>query len=233
MNINNNLAEVVKLYATASHIELNTELLKMSKDSIIALFNDLLTIYINDKNSSTVREFVTVSISGYNHSSDKIGYNGYRHATQIGGKSASCEAKPKNIDTLELERYKKKERKSKPSLLNGGGNFTDYTWARFEKDIQNNPNLLISGFIDGRLIYIFEFPFNSHDFTLNLKSKLQRKFPSGDIKNSYLRSADFDYKNFINEKSIKINFLISKSELLTYKSYINSKFFQWILTQTK
>ncbi|GIV29625.1 MAG: hypothetical protein KatS3mg028_0691 [Bacteroidia bacterium] len=49
---------------------------------------------------------------------------------------AKCEAKPKNLDTEEFERYKRGERKTKPAKLNGGGNFTDYTASRLEKDWQ-------------------------------------------------------------------------------------------------
>ena len=64
-----------------------------------------------------------------------------------------CEAKPKNIQT---EGYDQK--KSKPKL-NGEGGFNDYTIERLKKDIKENPNLLSSGFIDGELQYILEFPF--------------------------------------------------------------------------
>lgn len=39
-----------------------------------------------------------------------------------------------------------------------------------EKDL----NLLVSGFVDGKLIYIIEFPFSSSDFVKNLEIKIQR-----------------------------------------------------------
>lgn len=76
--MNKDLIEVIKLYSTASHKELNNFLLDKSKDNLIAILNDLLTIYINDKNSSTIREFITTTISGYIHNENKIGYNGFR-----------------------------------------------------------------------------------------------------------------------------------------------------------
>lgn len=66
--MNKDLIEVIKLYSTASHKELNNFLLDKSKDNLIAILNDLLTIYINDKNSSTIREFITTTISGYIYS---------------------------------------------------------------------------------------------------------------------------------------------------------------------
>ena len=138
--MNNGPDEVLKIYATKNHKALNLHLLDLSKDAIISLSNELLTTYINDKNSSTLREFITVSLSGYEHSKGKIGYNGYKHLSAIAGKPLMCEAKPKNFDTREIEKFNQGLRK-KPSLLNGGGNFTDYTIARFEKDKKENPNL--------------------------------------------------------------------------------------------
>jgi hypothetical protein len=33
-------------------------------------------MYINDKNSSTIREFLTVTLAGYKHKEGKIGYSG-------------------------------------------------------------------------------------------------------------------------------------------------------------
>jgi hypothetical protein len=65
--MNQDLIEVVKCYATRPHNELNELLLSKSKDNLISIITDLLTAYINDKNSSSLREFVTVSIAGYQH----------------------------------------------------------------------------------------------------------------------------------------------------------------------
>ena len=45
----------------------------------LQLLREILTVqYINDKNSSTIREFITTVISGYMHHETKIGYNGFR-----------------------------------------------------------------------------------------------------------------------------------------------------------
>lgn len=132
--MNQELANIIKIYSTGTHKELSNYLLDKSKDTIIATLIDLLTMYINDKNSSTIREFITVSLAGYTHKEGKIGYNGFRQSAYVPGKTEKCEAKPKNIDTIEFEKYEKGERKTSPAKLNGGGNFTDYTPARFERD---------------------------------------------------------------------------------------------------
>ena len=110
--MNLELSEILKLYSTKEHQELNKYLIGKSKDNLISVVLDLLTMYINDKNSSTIREFITVSLSGYKHSEDKIGYNGYKQDSFIPKKTLKCEAKPKNYDTNEFLKYKKWRKKN-------------------------------------------------------------------------------------------------------------------------
>ena len=199
---------------------------------------DLLTMYINDKNSSTIREFITVTLAGYTHKESKIGYNGFKQNTFSSGTTIKCEAKPKNINTEEFEKHKNRERKTKPAKLNGGGNFTDYTPVRLEKDKKEKDlNILVSGFIDGRLIYIIEFPFNSPDFIKNLENKIKKwksKLKgSKNKKGLFLRSADFDYKTYINSPNLKIIYLLNKSELKKYEPYIVKGFYNFLLDKAK
>ncbi len=223
--MNQELANVIKIYSTGSHQELSGCLIGKSKDTLIGILVDLLTMYINDKNSSTIREFITVTLAGYTHKEGKIGYNGFKQDTFVSGRTIKCEAKPKNVNTEEFERYKRGERKTSPAKLNGGGNFTDYTPARLQKDKQEKDlNILVSGFVDGKLIYIIEFPFNSSDFVKNLEIKIQKwqeKLKgSKSTKGRFLRSADFDYKDFVRSSNFKIVYLLNKDGLSKYKPYI-------------
>ena len=87
--MNQDLTQIVTYYATKPHKELSELLLSKSKDNLISILTDLLTAYINDKNSSSLREFVTVSIAGYQHNPNKLGYNGYKQNSAIGGQSIS------------------------------------------------------------------------------------------------------------------------------------------------
>ena len=89
--MNKELAEIVKLYATSSHKSLRATVLEKSKDNIIAILMDLLTLYFNDKNSSTLRQFLLVTLSGYEMNAEKIGYNGYRQMS-FGAPMSYCEA---------------------------------------------------------------------------------------------------------------------------------------------
>jgi hypothetical protein len=61
--MNKDLSEVIVYYSTKSHQELNSLLLNKSKDNLISCLIDLLTTYLNDKNSSSLREYLTVILS--------------------------------------------------------------------------------------------------------------------------------------------------------------------------
>ena len=63
--MNQELANIIKIYSTRTHKELSECLIGKSKDTLISMLVDLLTMYINDKNSSTIREFITVTLAGY------------------------------------------------------------------------------------------------------------------------------------------------------------------------
>jgi len=212
--MNRELSEIIKLYATASHKELNEYLLGKSKNNLIAVLVDLITMYINDKNSSTLREYITVVIAGYTHTEGKIGYNGYRHDAY--GMPLMCEAKPKNVQSGGKQK------------LNGGGNFTDYTHERLKRDLQEELHMLVSGFVDGRLIYILEFPFKCESFVSKLRSQLLKRFPKGDLPGEFLRSAHFNYKDYINCKDLRVVFCLPRNELRKYKKKIVRGFYEFL-----
>jgi hypothetical protein len=191
-------------------------LLNKSKDNLIACLNDLLTAYINDKNSSSLREFVTVSIAGYEHNPNKLGYNGYKHNSAIGGKPMNCEAKPKNIQT---DGYADKKTKSK---LIGDGGFNDYTHKRLEKDSNENLNLLCSGFIDGELQYILEFPF------LAIKNRLEIALKK--IVGPYLRSATFNFSHYQNYTDLKLVYHNVES-IKKNKKYFTKNLYNFLITE--
>lgn len=214
--MNQDLVQIVTFYATKPHTELSELLLGKSKDNLISSFTDLLTAYINDKNSSSLREFVTVSLSGYKHNAKKLGYNGFKQSSAIGGNAIACEAKPKNIQT---EGYD--QRKSKPKL-NGEGGFNDYTEERLKKDLAENPNLLSSGFIDGELQYILEFPF------VAIYEQLKKQLPETRVVGTYTRMASFSFNHYANYPDIKIVYL-NKEAVERNKKYFNKNFYNFLV----
>ena len=214
--MNEELSRIIKLYTAHGSGRLLTHLHDLSKYTLSSLLIDLLTMYINDQNSSTLREFITVVLAGYEHTEHKIGYNGFRHSAF--GEPIMCEAKPVNI--ISSSRSRKK--------LNGGGNFTDFTWGRFNKYKNDKINMLVSGFVDGKLIYIFEFPFSCEQFMKHLSELLERKFPDGDVSNSYLRSASFSLKHYLECKDLHIAFALPENELEDYRNFMTRSLYNFL-----
>lgn len=210
--MNQDLMQLIKDYATKEHTEINRNLLGKSQDNLIAMLMDLLTTYYNDLNSSTMRETVVALLSGYEPDTAKLGYNGFRHDV-ITGATRYCEIKPKNVRSDSTARNKPK--------LNGGGNFTDYSWSKFRRHQEENSQMLVAGFVDGRLVHIFEFGFNEPDFANKLRYQLERRFPNGDITSEYLRSASFSFKDFVNVPTLNTACFVSQQELTDLRGHIS------------
>lgn len=136
----------------------------------------------------------------------------------IGKKAEYCEDKPKNVNTNDPS----------PKKLNGGENFTDYTWARLAKNEKDNPTMLIAGFIDGRLIYIFRFPFESEGFVDRIKHQLKNKFPDGDRSGFFLRSASFGLNHYKDISNLDAEVFVNREELLEYKPHITKGLYHFI-----
>ena len=232
--MNKELSEVLKMYSTESHEKFTSRLVNQSKETLISIFTDLLTTYINDHNSSKLREYLTVTIAGYEYSEAKIGFNGFKQSSIVGGEPVACEAKPKNFNTTDLQEYREGKRKSKPPVLNGGGNFTDYTYPRLKRDRKENPHMLVSGFVDGRLIYVLEFPFKVKSFTAKLSKQLFKQFPDRThIKGRFLRSASFNFRDYIFSKELRSIYVLNKLELDVVAPYINKKLLQFLNEKAK
>ena len=196
--MNHALLNLITTYATRDHAEVRACLLGMSKDLHIAVTTDLLTAYFNDKNSSTLREWVTATLCGYQHQPRKLGYNGYRHDSF--GNIQHCEVKPQNCDTSSGgDSYR---------TLNGSGNFNGYTHKRFKKDQRENPALLISGFVDGRLVYILEVPFNTPGIVKTIAKKMDHFLPDGDKTSHYvIGGANFAFADYKDSPDLKIRYV--------------------------
>lgn len=220
--MNRDLLKLIQDYPIKQHTEVNAELLGKSKDNLVAMLLDLLTTYYNDLNSSTMRELVVAVLAGYEPNPEKLGYNRYRQNT-LTGKTESCEIKPRNVRLNPNAKVPKK--------LDGGGNFTDYGWDKFARHQKENPNMLVAGFVNGQLVYIFEFSFNEKPFKSRLREQLTRRFPRGkDITGQYLRSASFGFKHYHKAKSLQVIFAAPKQELCKLKAHLTSPLFKHLKT---
>ncbi len=190
--MNKTLEHLLLTYATQPHLRLKNEIAGLSRDTLESTLVDLLTLYLNDANSSTVREFITLRLAGYQPVEGKLGYNGYRMAainsTDDRLEKHFCEVKPVNVHH--------KEDGGLSRRLNGGGNFSDYTPERLAQHLaEPHLQVLVSGFVDGRLVYILEFPF--HCLESRLRGLLTERFPDNIRKtNEYLRSASFSFRDY-------------------------------------
>lgn len=218
------LENLITNYSSREENYLRNFFKKNKTQQIIPILEDLLYKTINDKNSSGLRELVTASLAGYIHTSAKLGYDCYKE-TKITPKPIRqyAEIKPKNL-------YKINDSKKRIKKLNGQGNFTDLSWKRFDKIVQDQIKMLCSGFIEGQIIYILEFNFNEPTFLAKITKQLSKRFPNRqDVVGQWLRSANFSFKDYKDVRSLKIlylrkNFTKYKTQLSeVLLSYLQSK----------
>lgn len=184
------------------------KLLKLSVDRALGrptqvqdeLFEELYEIYINDANSSTLREHITAEVAGCDPIPGKLGRDARDRITL-----EEKEIKPKNYTT---------------QTTNGGGCFNDYTRARYNKDNAVNLPIITSLFVGGRLAYVIEFKFERVAQTLD--NQIHEKC---EVKgNRYVRSASWSYINWIDSPNLIVHHL-DKELLKTHQkkgSYIVS-----------
>lgn len=182
----------------------------MDKKDLIKCLIDILQRYANDVNSSALRELFTLIKAGYIPTPGKLGYN---------GKSSSgipCDVKPINVRS-----DSKRKRK-----LNGGGNFSDFTYERLERFFKDDTIMLVSGFVDGRLMYILEFPFPL--LKGEIKRQLDKFFTKPRRSGEYLRSASFSFKHYKGSSELKIIYVAPN--LGDFKDFITRDLYSFLKT---
>jgi hypothetical protein len=144
---------------------------------------ELFQMYINDPNSSTIRETITVLVAGYDPVGGKHGRDAIDSVT-----GNPKEAKPKSYT-------------DKPT--NGSGCFNDYTRSRLEKDAQENLHILHSLFIKDRLAYVVEFSI------MAVYEKLDNQIKVNCEKNNqrYVRTASWTYSDWMHHPTMCIHYI--------------------------
>lgn len=221
--MNKNLESLLIIYATQPHSMLKQEIDGFSRDTLEATLIDLLTLYLNDANSSTVRELITLRLAGYQPVEGKLGYNGYRMAAVSGADNDEkhfCEVKPVNV--------RHKDDGSYSRHLNGGGNFSDYTPERLKRHLEElHLQMLVSGFVDGRLVYVLEFPFQC--LGNRLRNQLKKRFPEESRQtNEYLRSASFSFKDYAHCFPCKGRVVYRADDLEPFQNALTRTFYKFL-----
>lgn len=188
------------------------EILKLDNKIKERVLLELLDEISNDKNSSTFREGVTLSILGVKQSKNKLGYD---------SDESPIEVKPKNITSDSNKKF------------DGSGNFSDFTWKRHGKYLEDDVKMVVSGFLDGKLIFLVSFQYNSTDFVKEIVRQLTKHLPNGDEHNRYVRSLKFSYLHFKNSDTFNVEYIsptineyenkFTKPFFITLKEYGNKK----------
>jgi len=144
---------------------------------------ELFLMYMEDVNSSSLREIITILVAGYDPIPGKLGRDAIDRLT-----GASKEAKPKSYTG---------------TSTNGSGCFNDYTRERYNKDIQENLDIVHSLFIGDRLAYVIEFNI------LAIKSQLDKKIQihCEQNKQRYVRTASWSYLDWVHHPSVKFHYI--------------------------
>ena len=169
------------------------------------LLIDLLDEMSNDKNSSLYREGVTLGVFGLKQSVTKLGYD---------SDDEPIEVKPKNITLNSTKKF------------DGSGNFSDFTWKRHKKYFDDDVKMIVSGFIDGKLLFTLSFKYSETDFTDNIVRQLEKHLPNGDETSRYVRTAQFTYKQYKNAESLIIEYVSPNID--NYKHKFVKQFFDVI-----
>ena len=154
----------------------------------------------NDSNSSKMREDVTNYLSNREHSDGKHGYD-HDHL--------NIEIKPQNY--------------TGKSKLNAGGGFSDFTWKRHRKYLDDNVTMSLSGFDNGKVLYILEIPYKI--LADRIEEQLIARLPNGDLPNNYVRSASINFKHY-SESDIKVVFV--SPNIRSHKHAMVKKLFDFL-----
>ena len=158
------------------------------------LFEELYTAYMNDSNSSSLREQITAAVAGCTTIPGKLG----RDAIDIDGMEK--EIKPKNWNGKKG--------------TDGGGCFNDYTRKRWNKDCDVNLPIISSLFAKGMLIYVVEFTFDT--IADRLSEQVTRICEEQG--NRYVRSCSWTYKHWIDYPMLRVHY-INKELLKQHAHY--------------
>jgi hypothetical protein len=199
------LAKVLDAFFTAPE-RLLPLLRETDKEVLIQYLVDILTRYANDVNSSALRELFTLLKAGYEPMPGKLGYNGKLP------EGYPCDVKPINI------------RSGSGNKLNGGGNFSDFTYERLDRYLRDKVVMLVSGFVDGHLIYILEFPLSYLENVI--RYQLDRHFKRKRRAGEYLRSAQFSFKHYKDSPDLEI--IYRDARLESYRAFLTRNLPQFL-----
>jgi hypothetical protein len=195
----NTLEEIVIKY---SHGDVNLSSVEIDKSH----FMDLLKKYLNDKNSSTLRQDIMCEVAGVKPSNEKLGYD---------GQNSVDEMKPKNFDT----------NNPKSKKLDGRGNYSDMTFKRHNTFCDQDAQIHIGGFVDGKHIFQLKVPYR--EMRHHFESQLNKRLPNGDEPTQYLRSMNFSLTQIIKCNNVTLTYI--RQDLENYRVYMSKSLYTYLI----
>jgi hypothetical protein len=158
-------------------------------DSLDKNYQNLFLYYLNDSNSSSLREVITACAANCNWSNKKHGLDGFDKVTNKG----------KEIKPIICRTGEKKS----------GGNFNDMTSARYHSFKEENFNIVCSLFCNSRLMYVVEFPFsviNEH-----MKKRLEKILDDRKNGKEGRTTVSFSHTNYLDYSDLIIHYIDFKN----------------------
>jgi hypothetical protein len=194
----NTLEDIIVKY---SHNDAEFSSLNIDKGHFI----ELLKKYLNDKNSSTLRQDIMCEVAGLTPNTKKLGYD---------GENSVDEMKPKNIDT----------NNPKAKKLDGLGNYSDMTFKRHNGFCDQNAQIHVGGFIDGKHIFQIKVPYI--EMRVHFENQLKKRLPNGDQPTQYLRSMNFSLTQIKNCSDVVLTYLVK--DLVNYRGYMTKTLYTYL-----
>jgi hypothetical protein len=194
----NTLEDIIVKY---SHNDSEFSSLKIDEDHFI----ELLKKYLNDKNSSTLRQDIMCEVAGLTPSTKKLGYD---------SENSVDEMKPKNIDT----------NNPKAKKLDGRGNYSDMTFKRHNAFCDQNAQIHIGGFVDGK--HIFQIKVSYIEMRVHFENQLKKRLPNGDQPTQYLRSMGFSLTQIKKCDNVVLTYLVQ--DLINYRKYMSKALYIYL-----
>lgn len=152
----------------------------------------LTDYYLNDGRSYYAHELITLESCGYTPSNLIRGFDGVN----------ANNAQWVEVKTSNLSAYTGKDW----TKLDGGGKFSNMRLERLEKYESSNLQMVVGNFVNGKLQYVLEFPYNYTPFKQHLRNQMEAKFPDGDVVGmSYTPS--FRYTHYRDCPDLKLTYV--------------------------
>ena len=168
-------------------------------------FMELLKKYLNDKNSSTLRQDIMCVVAGLVSNPKKLGYD---------GESSTDEMKPKNVDTTN----------PKSKRLDGRGNYSDMTFKRHSAFCEEDAQIHVGGFVDGKHVFQITVPYR--EMRVYFEDQLRRRLPNGDQPTQYLRSMNFSLAQIKNCSNVALIYLTQ--DLEDYRGHMTKTLYTYL-----